>query len=295
MSGDPILVRSLLACYPAGWRRRYGEEFAALLSESMMAAPRSRRPVMLANVLRGALDARLNSKGVHMSERVRVPMATVVWAAGLFAVAGFGFQKITEYPDLKAAAAQHAAVGWSFNLLLGAAVVALIALVLALVPVTVALVRGRSVGVVKFLAVPLAAMAVWIGVLPLAYLLARDHGVHSAANIGAVAVVVVTGIGVVAATAWTATSILRRVPQYPLRRLRVATLTVVAGAMAAATIACTVWGIALRAGDPAEFNSDDGLLATSMSGSWIAITVIMAAATALAVLASRRELTAPAD
>jgi hypothetical protein len=289
MSRDPILVRWLVACYPAGWRARYGDEYAAVLSDTLTSAPVARRPALLANILYGAVDARLNPEGPLMSERVRVPIATAVWAAGLFGVAGFGFQKITEYPDLRAEADQHAAVGWSFNVLRVTAIVALLGLLLAVLPVVVGLVRQRPARSLRILAVPPLTAAAWVAVLPLALWLARGHSVHSMANIAAVAAVVVTGLGVVAATAWTARTILPRTQVLALPRLRTIALPAVAAAMAATTLACAAWGIALRSADPSEFGSDDGLLATGLSISWAAVTVVMAGATVLAFLASRRE------
>jgi hypothetical protein len=294
VTADPVLVRSLLRCYPARWRRRYGEEYASVLSDCLTTASGLAKAALLADIVRGALDARLKPEGALMSERARVPIATAVWAAGLFGLAGASYQKLTEYPELQEAAEQHAVVGLSYNALRVTAVVALVFLLLAAVPPAAALLRGWPAGTLKFLAVPVLALAVWVGSLPLALLLARGHTVHSPANVGAVVLVVVLGLGVVAATAWTASRILRRAQVGVLPRLRAVTLPVVAGAMGAATLACAVWGIALRAGDPSEFNSDDGLLAVSLPASWLATTLVMAAATALAVRASSRERSAHA-
>ena len=47
-----ILVR----CYPARWRARYGDEFLALLEERPLG------PYDVADILLGALDARLRSR-----------------------------------------------------------------------------------------------------------------------------------------------------------------------------------------------------------------------------------------
>jgi hypothetical protein len=203
-------------------------------------------------------------------------IALVVWAAGLFALAGAAFQKITEYPEFKEAAEQHAGVGWSYIGVVIAAALAGIAFVL----VALAVVRSRPP--LRVLFVPFVALVVWVVSLPLAFLLARGQGVHSFANIAAVAVVAVLTLGVVAAIAWAA----NRIHVSGLPRV---IFTVLAGAMAAATIACAAWGLALRAEDPAEFNTDDGLLAFSLAGSWIAMTLVMAAASTLAFLATRRE------
>jgi hypothetical protein len=295
MSADSGLVRFLVSCYPARWRRHYGDEYAAVLADCLAAATGFRRAALLANIVGGAVDARLSPEGPFMSERVRVPIVMAVWAAGLFGLAGVGFQKLTEYPDLKEAAAQHAAVGLSYNILRAMAAVALLSLLAAAVPPVVSLLGRWPAGTLKYLAVPPLALAIWVGSLPLAFVLARGHSVHSPANVAAVAAVVLFGVGVVAATAWTASRVLRRAQVRTLPRLRAVSLPVVAGAMAATTLACAAWGVALRAGDPAEFNSDDGLLAISLPASWFATTLVMAGATAFAILASRRELSAAAD
>jgi hypothetical protein len=51
-------MRSLLIrCYPARWRERYGEEFLAILEERPLG------PYDVADILLGALDARLRSRG----------------------------------------------------------------------------------------------------------------------------------------------------------------------------------------------------------------------------------------
>jgi hypothetical protein len=59
-------MRSLLIrCYPARWRARYGEEFAALLDERRLA------PFDVADILLGAVDARLRSHGLGASQHER--------------------------------------------------------------------------------------------------------------------------------------------------------------------------------------------------------------------------------
>jgi hypothetical protein len=294
MSPDSFLVRGVVACYPTEWRERYGDEYASVVSDSLAAASALRRLALLVNVVRGALDARMNPEGPFVSKRVGVPIAAVVWAAGLFGLAGFGFQKITEYPDFKEAAEQHAAVGWSYTIVVWAAGAAAVSVVLAGLPVALALLRERPPGFVKVLAVPSVAVLAWFGSLPLAYLLAEGHSVHSPGNLVAIAVVVAVSVGVVAAVAWAAAAVERRAQVRAVPRMRAVVLIVVAAAMAATTVACAAWGIALRAGDPAEFNSNDGLVAASLPASWAGITLVMAVATILAIIACRREMVAAA-
>jgi hypothetical protein len=296
MNNDPLLVRCLLACYPAQWRRHYAAEYAALLSDALLPAPWFRRVLLIADVLRGALDARLNPRGYAMTDRVRTPMTTAAWAAALFTVAGIGFRKMTEDPPLNGPGGQPAAVGWSFTLLVVGAALALLALIVAALPTAMAMIRGQGKGSFKFLAVPPLALAVWFGLLSLVFRIAGNAGVHSARNVMGFSLVIVSGLGVLAATAWAACAVFRRVAAPTPPRWRAVTLTVVAAGMAATTVACLAWGLALRAATPGGFTaySQDGLLATPLLPSWIVQLVLMAAATALAVQASRRELTANA-
>src|SRR5436189_1397179 len=52
-------MRSLLIrCYPARWRARYGDEFEAILEERPLG------PFDVADILLGALDARLHLRGL---------------------------------------------------------------------------------------------------------------------------------------------------------------------------------------------------------------------------------------
>ncbi len=125
--------------------------------------------------------------------------------------------------------------------------------------------------------------------LRLAFLLAAHHSVHSAPNIIAALIVIVAGLGVVAATAWAVSTVVARVPATASPRLRRAAIRALAAAMAATTAAAIVWGIAVHAADPSRFASRDGILASPFIPSWIAILVIMAVATALSVRAARRE------
>ena len=48
---DPRLVRAVLSLYPRRWRDRYGDEFAALLTDMADAAPWPARAGLLANAI----------------------------------------------------------------------------------------------------------------------------------------------------------------------------------------------------------------------------------------------------
>lgn len=211
------------------------------------------------------------------------PMIVVVWAAGLFMVAGVGFAKLAE---------DFSGGGGTYALLVAASAVALLALAAAAAPTAMALLKGRDVGAWKYVAVPAVGAAVWYGVLRVALALSAGHGVHSAPNVAGFLLIAVTGIAAVVATAWAAATVLRRVPAPQPVRLRRTAVIVVAGGMTVATVAALIWGLQARAGDPARFGSDHGILATPFVASWIVVVAALATATMLAVVASRRQLVA---
>jgi multidrug transporter EmrE-like cation transporter len=274
VTGDPRLVRALVACYPARWRDRYGDEYAQVLCDMDV----GRRPLLILDSLRGAVRAH---GGVLMSKRS--PMTVAVWAAGLFTVAGIGFQKVAE--DFTGVA------GGIYALVVAAAAVALLALAVAALPTAVALVRGRGLGAWKYLAVPVVGVAVWYGVVRFARAIS-GHGAHSAGTVAGFVLVAAVGIAVVAATAWAAVRVLNGSPEAEPARLRPVALPLVAAGMAVTTVAALVWGLRVRSADPAGFRGTHGILATPFVPSWVAAVVLMAAATALAATAGRRQLAA---
>lgn len=271
MTDDDRLARALVACYPAGWRHRYGDEYAQLLCDLRV----HRHPAMIVNSLRGAVRA---YGGVLMA--TDSPMTAVVWAAGLFTVAGIGFAKLAE--DFAGDAR-----GMYVLLALAGAVV-LLALAAAALPSAIALAGGRDPGAWKYVAVPIVGGAIWFGVLRLALAISDGHGVHAAPNVAGFLLIAVTGIAAVAATAWAAATVLRRVPPAQPSRLRPPALMAVAAGMALATVAAVIWGLQVRSADPAGFRGDHGFLATPFVPSWIAVIVALAAATGLAAVAGRR-------
>jgi hypothetical protein len=275
VSRDVRLVRALVACYPSGWRRRYGDEYAQLLCDLRI----HRRPTLIVDSLRGAVRAH---GGALMASRS--PMTIVVWAAGLFTVAGIGFAKLAEdFTDRG---------GSAYALLVGAAAVALLALAAAAAPTAAALLGGRAAGARKYLAVPVGGALVWYGAVRLALAVSAGHGVHSAWNRAGFVLIGATGVAVVAATAWAAATVLHRVPTASPAWLWPAAVWTVVGGMAVATLAAVIWGLQVRSTDPSGFHGDQGFLATPFVPNWIALVVALAAATALAGMAGMAELRA---
>jgi hypothetical protein len=84
-----------LALYPRAYRRRYGEEMAALLDDSPVS------PAVIVDLLRGAARAHLRPEPavaaeVGPDERLRLGLGSVLVCWVLFAIAGLALYKTTE-------------------------------------------------------------------------------------------------------------------------------------------------------------------------------------------------------
>jgi len=73
-------------------------------------------------------------------------------------------------------------------------------------------------------------------------------------------------------------------------RFAAAAAVVAAAAMVVMLVATVVWGVALRAADPALFHGAQGIRASSTAGTWATIVAGMAAATTVAGVACARGL-----
>lgn len=76
------MIGLLLRLYPAGWRTRYGDEFAVMLSE------RALGPFDVADVLLGAFDAHLNLRGLGAASEQRKGIAMTLRIGGIAALIG---------------------------------------------------------------------------------------------------------------------------------------------------------------------------------------------------------------
>ena len=89
------LARLALALYPLAYRRRYGDEMAALLEDSPVS------PAAVVDLLRGAARAHLRPEPavaaeVGPEERLRLGLSSVLLCWVLFALAGLALYKTTE-------------------------------------------------------------------------------------------------------------------------------------------------------------------------------------------------------
>jgi hypothetical protein len=76
------MITLLLRCYPARWRARYGDEFAAVLEERPLG------PFDVADVLLGALDAHLHLRGLGAASQHAKGFAMSLRIGGYAAVLG---------------------------------------------------------------------------------------------------------------------------------------------------------------------------------------------------------------
>jgi len=78
------MTRFLIRCYPGRWRERYGDEFEALLEERPLG------PFDVADILLGALDARLRMRGRRATRDQERGFTMTLRIGGIAAVLGAG-------------------------------------------------------------------------------------------------------------------------------------------------------------------------------------------------------------
>jgi hypothetical protein len=288
------MARRLIRLYPRAWRDRYYEEFMALLVE---------RPASvgdLFDVASGALDAWLRpqvstERRTVVGERMRGSVLLVLWAWAFLVAAGVGFRKMTEYEDFVRAARDSVVVGVSFYAVVVGAVLALVAVVVGGSPVAFAAVRkamrvGRG-DVLLLFCVPLLSLAGFVGyVLVITKVVSPFLGglaIHGVANV----VLFLSLVGAfllacIASVAAVSVAVRRSGVEGRVLRFALYPAAVVALAMV------VVLSGALREQDPALFAGDDGILATPTYATWLVIIVVMAASTAVALVAAARGLLA---
>jgi MFS family permease len=171
--------KRLLSLYPDAWRDRYRDEMSALLDQT----PPSITATL--DLLRGALTAHLRPlASAAPAARARSTIAEVLGCFIVFCVLGSGFAKTTENYDYTEHA--HPLLGISHAVVLIAALVAAAALALAAAPLVLASLaqayRTREPALVKLIAVPPAAIAVFAGSVGLLVLWMNAH--HHRADVG---------------------------------------------------------------------------------------------------------------
>jgi hypothetical protein len=286
--------RLALSLYPLAYRRRYGDEMAALVEDSG-ATPRAG-----ADLLRGALRAHLRpersvAEALDGRDRLRLGAATVSFCWLLVAMAIFAFAKTTEDPDFGAAASAHPLLGAAHLALQLLAVLASLAFVLGAAPLAaIALtqvgsragVRRAALGAAGCVAVAILATAVVV--------LVANHnpepssGLRTGLIAGWIAVGIITafGCGLAARRGLFAA----RIPD-PALRLASACAAVVAAAMVGIALAGAVYLAALVADAPslARQGNGGGLISVGASvGVCLAAIALAAAVGSASALRTRR-------
>lgn len=279
-------VRLAIRLYPAPWRDRYGDEFGALLEDTRMSVP------VVFDVLVAAVDAHVHPAGPHrrwplMIERLRRSELAVFASWVVFVVAGLAFQRMTEGEPFAPIAASQAVVGISYAIIVAGAVVSLVAVAIAGVPIALAIagaaIDQRRWRQLALLAVPPIALALWIGLT--LYLVSRGDPPSTdpwrlVTFLGWVGSFVVAAI---ASTVAVGAAALAAEIDGSLYRRASLPAVVTALAMAVVVVAVAAWGIALAVASPSAFWSSDGILGSSTPLTWLGIVLAMAGATAVAV------------
>lgn len=280
-----------LRLYPPAWRARYGEELAAVIEMS------SATPFVLLDVLRGALDAHLHPElvpegGSPMPTRLRSSEIAVFAAWIAFVVAGMGFQKSSE--DIMKVDASQASLNIPYLLIEAGAAVALLAVLAGGVPIAFAALRfalaNRRRDILALLCVPVISLVALVAYsfvalhaqlvsdgFQVASQVGQDTGRHLFAGLIAIFL-----LGAVASTWAVAAAIRRSEVSGSLYRFALVPAAVTVLAMALVSAADLAWGLALRNTDPAAFNGNYGVFATSTLLTWIGHTAVMAVTTLVA-------------
>ncbi len=294
----------LVRFYPHTWRERYEDELLAMLEQRSLSFTDG------VNLLFGALDAQLHphlgttgmslyERIIHMFATLRRSLLTIFCAYIGFILAGWAFQKMTEYDDFVEAARTHSVVGLSFNLVVIGAVVALLAVLAGGLPIAVAVIRSalaqKRRGPLLLLAVPVLAFAVFLGTTFLLEALHRpgnhlspvwqlflDRGVFFGTLIAAA----------IASAGSVCFAVARSEISEKLLRFAVLPSILATISMALVLAATIIWGLGLRDGVPQLFAGHDGLVGSSTTGTWLGIVIAMAIATLLAALSLIRGLSA---
>ncbi|HEY5982424.1 MAG TPA: hypothetical protein VIU38_03060, partial [Anaerolineales bacterium] len=159
---------SLLALYPAAWRERYGEEFAALLEQGLHS------PLDVVDVLLGALDAHLalspesNWRKIEMSNKLRTAILLVFTAYIGFVIAGLGVYGFADDSPFISMMSSNAGLLISWRMIQLGAVVGLVSVVVGGAPLAWMLI-GRGLTSqresLRWLLVPIASFVVFAAYL----------------------------------------------------------------------------------------------------------------------------------
>jgi hypothetical protein len=295
-------AQRLLRWYPPAWRRRYGEEFVALIEDtSGDSAPsvRIRLDVVRSGVVTRLREVGLTGDGTPPSEWVRAGLLTVLCAWSIFVVAGIGLQKTAEHwqDSVPAGTARTwATIAFAtVQVLAGIASVLVVLGALALVP---SMIRYMGDGGWPEIRRPFRRAAVACAVTAVAFagLVGWAHhlsppqrnGADLAYGLSALLVAMLVAASIAAITA-AGVAAVRRLP-LPTTMLRIEGYLAgaVTAAMAAMAIAAGVWWIATARSASWFFGGTASRPASAIDPRMVMVVGSMLVAVALALFGTRR-------
>lgn len=284
-------VTVALRLFPAAWRDRFGEEFGALLDET----PSS--PGVLFDVIVAAVDAHLHPTGPRrrwplMIERLRISELVVFASWVVFVVAGLAFQRMTEGPPFSIVASTVPAIGGAYAAIVAGALISLLAVVVAGVPIALAILRTaverrrwRQVGL---LAVPPVSFAIWVGLTAVLLSLGDPPSGGPGRIVAFLAWVGVFVAAAIASTVAVSAAALDAEVDGSLYRRAARPAMVTAIAMTVVVLGVVAWGVGVALVSPPDFWSFEGILSSSTPLTWLGIVIVMAGATVVAARAAAR-------
>ena len=224
--------------------------------------------------------------------RLRTTAVTVFCAYIGFVVAGLAFGKMIEYDDFQHLLASNQTVAIAYWTLYAGAVLALLMVLIAGLPIAFAAARSALAAKrwsrLALFAVPPLSLAVWIGAGALTVWLVPGNFVAQPLLLRlVVGGVFAGGFGLAASASAAAVSLAVLHSDINDTYFRFARLPsmLTTLAMAVMVVATLAWGLAANAANPHLFTEDNGVLASNTTVSWLLILALMALATTVAVAA----------
>lgn len=293
--------RRLLRWYPAAWRERYGEEFAALLDDTVGEAAPS--VSLRLHVIRSGVAMRLRETGVIGDgtppvERIRAGALLVLWAWSIFVLAGMGLQKLSEHWDAFVSSSAHTHAGIAFGTVQVLAGVASLFVLVGAIAVLPATVRFLASGGWDSIRRSVVRAVVTCGVTAIAFVTlvswahrlspAQRNGGDIAYGLGALGGVLLVAASLATVTA-AAVGIVRELHLSPRTlRLEGYLAEAVTGAMAFMAAAAFVWWGVMVETTPWFFGGTAQRHGSGLDLSMVLVAGLMLCAVILALLGSRR-------
>lgn len=253
------LARLALALYPFAYRRRYGDEMAALIEDSG-ASPR-----VVADLLRGAARAHLRpARGVDAElgpdDRLRLGLSSILLCWVVFAAAGLGLFKTTE--ERAFGTSGHHLVDAAHLAIEALALLATAAVLIGAAPLVLAALRqARDRRAVERATVLAAGCLLVFGLATAALVVVAHLGTRPSAAVDAASLAIWTGLalacGIGCAFAGRLGLFAISVPRDVLRATTACALLVVLG-MAGIALATAVYLVALLHEAPALAGQGNG-------------------------------------